>query len=329
MSYTVRFPFKLAPGYQLDGLEEPCEFKVAGLSWLFEFNPKSGYYLLKVNDLDSEAACQDFLRQLWSGFNWLLLKRGVAVKATLTFDKVTYASDPETAARNLERSLGLPYKGPVDGLVNANLPSFYSSEKSIRFCSVGSPSVIVGTPVTDVFAFLKEGIDIRGENASIDDSKLQLALDLYSAYWHEYSNKARLLTLILALESLMAHSIRHEVVVQLLDKWKPEVEDRKKEFPPDSDEYHALESLERELLFKKEDSLRKQVRSLVLKSLEFLGHNKAQELARETVWVYDQRSKLFHEGFMTESLLSKATSKAKSIVELVLEARYKGFAGID
>lgn len=329
MSHTLRFPFKLAPGYQIDGLEESREFKVDGLSWLFEVNSKSDYYVLKVNGLYSESACQEFIRHLCFGFNWLLLKRGVAAKLNPTLDKVTYALDPEAVARNLERKVKLPYKGPVDGFVNGSSSSCYPSEKNINFIEMGSPNVIIGTPVTDVLAFLKEGIDIRRGKPLIDDKKLQLAFDLFSAYWYEYSNNARLMTLILVLESLMAPPLRHKVVVQLLEKWKPEVEYRKKDFPPDSEEYHALESLERELLFKEVDSLRRQVRSLVLQSLEFLGHDKPQELAKQAVCVYDQRSRLFHKGFLPEPLLSQATSTAKTIVELVLEARYKGFVGVD
>jgi len=69
MNYTLRFPFRLAPGYQVDGLEESREFNVDGLSWLFEVKPKSGYYVFKVIGLDSEPVCQDFLRRLRSGFN--------------------------------------------------------------------------------------------------------------------------------------------------------------------------------------------------------------------------------------------------------------------
>jgi len=69
MNYTLRFPFRLAPGYQVDGQEESREFNVDGLSWLFEVKPKSGYYVFKVIGLDSEPVCQDFLRRLRSGFN--------------------------------------------------------------------------------------------------------------------------------------------------------------------------------------------------------------------------------------------------------------------
>lgn len=323
MDYTLRFPFELAPGYCISGLEEPFEFMVDGLSWVIEY--RRNHYVLKVTGLDSEATCQDYLKHVWFGFNWLLLKRGIPVKVNLTFDKVTYASDPEAAARNLERKMGLPYKGPVDGLVNENFPSTYPSHKNIRFVGVGTPSVTVSTPVTDIPSFLKEGIEIRRDNPSINDEKLQLAVDLFSAYWYEHSDNARLLTLVLVLESLMPHFPRHEIVVKLLERWQLEVEKLKKEFEPDSNEYNALESLEHELLFKKTDSLRRQVRCLVLKSLEFLGHDKPRELAEQAVWVYNRRSELFHTGSLPKPLLSKATSTAKSIVELVLEARYRGF----
>lgn len=325
MNYTLRFPFRLASGYKIDVLKEPSEFTVDALSWVFEYDSKSDYYVLKVMGLDSEAASQDYLHRLWSGFNWLLLKRGVAVKTTLTFDKVDYAPDPEAAARNLERKWGLPYKGPIDGLVNENSPSVYPSHKNIRLIGLGSPSVIITTPLRDVYAFLKEGIDIRKDNPSTNDSKLQMALDLFSAYWYEHTNSARLLTLVMALESLMTHPPRHAVVVELLEKWKLEVQELKHKFKLDPYEYNALESLENELLFKKTDSLRSQVYPLVRKSLEFIGHDKPHELAKQAVWVYDQRSKLLHKGFLPQPIPSKASSTAKSIVELVLEARYRGF----
>lgn len=325
MNYTLRFPFRLALGYEIDILKESSEFTVDDLSWIFEYDSKSGYYVLKVIGLDSEAASQDYLHRLWSGFNWLLLKRGVAVKATLAFDKVTYASDPEAAARNLEQMMKLPYKGPVDGLVNKGMPSTYPSQKNIRFVGVGIPNAIVTTPLRDVYAFLKEGIDIRKDNPSTNDRKLQLALDLFSAYWYEHTDNARLLTLVMALESLMTHPPRHAVVVELLEKWKLEAEGLKDKFELDPYEYNALESLQNELLFKKTASLRSQVRPLVLKSLEFLGHDKPHELAKRAVWAYDQRSILLHEGFLPQPIPSKASSTAKTIVELVLEARYRGF----
>ena len=95
--------------------------------------------------------------------------------------------------------MNIPYKGPVDGLANENEPLAYPSDKNIRFCSVGTPTVIVSTPINDVSSLIFEGMELRAENHSVHDRKLQIALDLFAAYWLETSDNARLLTLILAL----------------------------------------------------------------------------------------------------------------------------------
>jgi hypothetical protein len=325
MTYTLRFPFELPLGQRIDGLDKSREFKVDELTWLFETGPNTGYFAVSIKGLESELACQEYLNRLWSGFNWLTLQKGLAIKAELVFDKVIYVTDPERAARNLERTLHVPYTGPIHGSVNERSPCYYPSDKNIRCFGVGTPTVTIGTSVDDAMEFLREGITIRGDNPTITDQKLQLALELYSAHWYEYSKTAKLLTLILSLESLLTHPSRHELAVQLLEKWSQEVETHKKDLQQDSEEYCALESLERELLFRKEDSLRSQVRSFVHQSLQYLGLEEPVERAKQAVWAYDQRSTLVHEGFLPKQKLNEAISIARSTVGLVLEARYRGF----
>lgn len=323
MTYTLRFPFRIPHEQQITDLAAPTHRVVDGLNWTLE--QKGDFYVLEVTGLASESACQEYVRELWSGFNWLLLRRGVAAEASLKFDKVVYAPDPEEAAKNLEGRFGLRNKGPVHGLVNDNMPAAYPSDMNIRFVGVSNPNVVVGTPVEHVFTFLREGMSVRGVEPTVTDSKLQTGLDLLAAYWTEHSDNARLLTLVLALESLMSDPPRHQVVLKFLEDWQGKVEMRKKDFPEDSEERHALESLERELLFKKTDSLRRQVRALVRESLEYLGHNEAIELAKKAVWVYDMRSTLVHEGVLPQKVLREAIMNARKIVELVMEARFRGF----
>lgn len=136
MTHTLRFPFRLPPGQQIADLAAPDHRVVDGLNWTLD--QKGAFYVLEVTGLASESACQEYVHQLWSGFNWLLLKRGVAAEASLKFDKVVYAPDPEEAARNLEKSFGLRNKRPVHGLVNDNMPAAYPSNKNIRFVGFGN-----------------------------------------------------------------------------------------------------------------------------------------------------------------------------------------------
>lgn len=323
MSYVLRFPFKLAPGRDIDGLEQPQEFNSSRGSWILERSGDS--FNLKIRNLDSEAASKDYLRLIWSGFNWLLLKERIAIKASLEFGRITYAEDPEMAARNLERTMGISYTGPVDGLGDGDKPITYPSGKAIRVCSVGTPTVLVGTPLARVYGYLKEGMEIRHDNPSINDVKLQLALELFSAFWFEQSGIARFLTLIMALESLFTDTKKHNIALQLLYNWKKETSELKEHYHDTSDEYHALESLERELFFRAGASQRSQLRSLVGGSLLFLGHEQPTELVKQSVKMYDLRSELIHEGKLPEAVLSSAISTTQNLVEQVLEARFRGY----
>jgi hypothetical protein len=272
-----------------------------------------------------EAEAQAYAKRIWNGLAWTLLSYGIPFEATLTFDRIVYASNPEAAADNLYKNFGLPNRGPVDGLVNDNAPAIYPSEKRIRTVGVGNPSVTISTPFDTFLSLMVEGMSIRDDAHVHLDPKLQTALDLYSAFWSENTPNARFLTLVLALETLMDEPPRHAVVIELLEKWKPDVTSAKAKYAPNTDEFLALESLERELIFKKTDSLRRQVRTLVDESLRnSFGPEQAKELASKAVKVYDLRSKLVHEGYLPECELNQATADAKNIAPQVLKAKFHG-----
>lgn len=59
-----------------------------------------------------------------------------------------------------------------------------------------------------------------------------------------------------------------------------------------------LWKLERELLFRREASLRSQIRKLVVDALVIAGNPDPQEVGRRAVKVYDKRSTLVHQGVL-------------------------------
>jgi hypothetical protein len=73
MNYTLRVPFRLAPGYGISGIGEGLGFVVDKHSWSFEC--KSGFYVLFITGFDSEASGRDYFSRLCSGFYWVLLKK--------------------------------------------------------------------------------------------------------------------------------------------------------------------------------------------------------------------------------------------------------------
>ena len=318
-TYTLRFPFQLAPGQELSGLDQPIEHKVGDVT--VSFNRQGAYYILGVQGFDSEASAKEYLNVLWTGLMWVLLNRGLAFNAVLEFDKVTYADNPLKAAENLSKSFGLTVEGRLDGLVNGNLPAVYPSNKQIRTITSGTINISTGISAEQFLSLLIEGTAIRNSLIAISNSKLRIALELYSAYFSERSSNARLLTLVMALETLTSTQPKHRVAQELLNQWQLQIGERKHQLPVDSDEYQALESLERELLFRREASLRSQIRTLVQDTLEADGHPYAYQLARRAVKVYDSRSTLVHEGVLPSDELRTAEQDAREIVVMLLKSK--------
>ncbi len=151
-------------------------------------------------------------------------------------------------------------------------------------------------------------------------------MELYAAYFYEQSANAKFLTLIMVLETLTVSHPKHEVALELLTQWRSQVEERKRQLHPGSEEHEALEALERELLFRREASLRSQIRTLVRNTLTTAGNLNASRYAQHAVRAYDRRSTLVHEGTLPTGVLREAARDAREIVEAVLKAEF-GSAG--
>jgi formylmethanofuran dehydrogenase subunit A len=126
----------------------------------------------------------------------------------------------------------------------------------------------------------------------------------------------------MALEALASGVTRTPLVIGLLDKWKKDVEELIQTVDSHSDDAASLEAVSRELIFRKEDSIRRQIRNVVLSTLADHGDQDAEQAAKIAVKIYDLRSKLVHDGILESQVLSTAISDAKALVERVLRARF-------
>ncbi|MEO7858880.1 MAG: hypothetical protein ABIU05_00310 [Nitrospirales bacterium] len=126
----------------------------------------------------------------------------------------------------------------------------------------------------------------------------------------------------MALEVLATGIPRTNLVLDLLDKWQEDVTELKAGVEPKSEDAASLEAVSHELLFRKEDSLRRQIRNMVSTTLQDDSDKDAAEIGKHAVEVYDHRSTLVHEGKLAKPLLDMATRDAKMIVERVLRASF-------
>ncbi|MDT8992654.1 HEPN domain-containing protein [Curvibacter sp. APW13] len=316
--YTLRFPFRLAEGQAIGDGKDFIEIS----DGRYRLSKSGNWYALNIDGFVSEDQALSAITCLWAGLKWVLLNANLAPSATVELSNVAYCEDPLAAAANLSRSFKTNIDGPVDGLIDGSRPVVFPTEKQLRALTMGDATITVGTPAVRLFQLLDEHSRFSAPAKPLADSKLQVALELYSAYFSETSKNARFLTLVMALEALSSPIQRTEPVLGLLKKWHEEVEEAKSELSGDNERLSALDSLSRELLFKQESSIRSQIRALVLGVLSSAGNSDAQDAAKNAVKIYDHRSTLVHEGSLDQKVLSDATSDAKLIVERVLRCRF-------
>jgi hypothetical protein len=318
VTYSLIFPFALQPGREITGLEDPVDFRHGELRIaIHRFRDR---YELRIDNFSSQQAAADYVGTSWRALAWMLLNSGLAFAAETELQTVEYVDDPEGAARRLESQWGVKTEGRVDTLLDGGRPGIVQSDKRFKSITTWPPTVVISTPAEQVKEVILEGLSLAGERSHVDE-RLRTAVDLYSAYYSETTSNARLITLVMALETLTTPQQKTQPVLELLEKWRLELNQLKETEHRGSYTYLDLDALERELIFRREESIRSSVRTLVFETLNEAGDASALDLSRRAVEVYDRRSTLVHEGSLDTEELVRATREAKEIVEAVLRAK--------
>jgi len=150
-----------------------------------------------------------------------------------------------------------------------------------------------------------------------EGEKLRVALELYAAHFIERQARVRFLLLVMAMESLSKPTRKHDVAVNLLDRWQQELEHEMQTHDRSSQEFVSLEALSRELSFRAEDSIRNQIQKL-FRGLTGASCADTDELERRALRVYDKRSTLVHDGHLPIDELSKLETEARALLERLL-----------
>ena len=147
--------------------------------------------------------------------------------------------------------------------------------------------------------------------------KVQTALELCAAHLSENSVKTRFLLLVMAIEVLTTATSKHPAALALLEKWHEDLNSERQKYEASAPERTALDALERELMFRREDSIRSQVRRLLVR-VAASDPVRFGDLPTRGVKIYDKRSVLVHDGTLSESELSQLEVEAREIVQAAL-----------
>lgn len=314
--YSVRVSFLPSDGRRIS--QEEMQRSVGDLTFKLSWDGR--YHVLLIDGFRTEEDGREYLKSLRSSFAWLLLARDVPVEAELTPQDVTYYEDPVIAAQNMSKSLGVQINAPVDGILDGALAAVVETTKQLRVMTFGAGNAFVTVPAQQALDTILQGSRFTGSIRLASDPKLCVALKLYGAYFTELSTTARFLTLIIALEALATPVQRPPAVLELVQRWKAEVDERLSQLDRDSEEAAALEILQSDVLFRRESGIRSQIRHLIASTLR--NDHDVTTQTKIAMSLYDVRSNLVHFGTVDPHLLDMSTSDAKSLVLRVLLSRF-------
>lgn len=301
-NYALRFPFK--PLHWVTGLETNYEFTVGDLQcFLLAEKP---HLVIKVQPFSTEQEALAYIPRLWGALAWISVELRTGFVVETQVDSVTHVEDPAQAATNIEKSLGLPNRGPVHGVVNGHMPSVIPIGKNIRAFKIGEATLTVSYSAEKYAPALARAIGQPNIETLYTDEKLRTAIELLSDAQREISVRSKFLTFIIALEVLATPTVKHVVAQRLLDDFNSRIEEQLITYSVSSDERHALESLQRELVFRREASLRSSIRKLILDGLKDLPGDNLSMRGKEVVWAYDLRGTLVHDGTVPTADLHRA-----------------------
>lgn len=317
-SYRLRIPFALPPSRAISGLDSPTQFSIGDLSGSLVRRHDS--YVLSVEGFQTEEAAAGFLPNAWSALASLTL-RGSACSASFHLAPISRSTDPREAAKNLGVSFGgggVPAE--VHGIADGDRPSIARTDETIRYVQALAPEVLMSAPIAPAVAALQRGFLASHAESAFASDRLRTAVDIYVAAAFEESRPARLLTRAMVLEVLAPAEEKHPYALRLLDSWRADLERALAQVAEGSEEHDAVESLQRELIFRREKSIRSRIKSHVLATLDAAGHPEAKALSRRALKAYDARSKLMHEGRLDDTALVEALGAMDAIIPAVLAA---------
>jgi len=312
--YTLRVSLKVLGKEPIKGLEAEPSITVGQIT--VTVKQRWPFLILMAGDFDSEAEAEAFLPQIKRGLWNIAIEHNIAFSPYFERRSITRPAD-----RNLAQSFGLPEPAepvPVHGLTEEEGYTIFRSGENIRYLAIGDAHLSVSTGWDSVSTTLAEGIRNARQGTKGQDMALATAIDLYLAHFYETSIRARFLTLMMCLEVLAPITERHAIAVQVLSEFERKVKVQVEALQ--GEERDALESLLREIDFKKETSIRRRVRSLVLAEAP-LANDAGMGLAKKVVEAYDLRGSVVHTGAVNSRALYQANESALKAVKILLRAR--------
>ena len=317
--WALRVPFEISPIDSIN-LEGPIASQINGVELILDHT--GPIYHVTARGFESREEAEAAAGSFTVALQWMGIRADLGVTVTEGLEIGEKVDDPERAGRGISHALGSD-TGPVDALLNGNIPVVFGAEWRTRFATGFPASLIHGRSPIRLLEHLTEGLDLLRHSQGRLPEHLTVALELLNAQRLEYSLAARLLMITTVLEVLAPDAQKHESALALIGKWQAELDEERARQNAGEEAASSLDSLERELLFRRGMSLRGRVRQLAISLATDMPERERTNYGRKAALAYDTRSELAHRGHIATDRLAQALNDS---YELATRAVRRGLA---
>ncbi len=300
--YILYIPFSVSPGREISKIDIGKNFSIDGYEIGFE-KPEN-FYALTIGSFASEEEAQKYFPKLKSAILWVSLKYMIGLSMPNELGAVTLMDAPKPVPekgpiRNIAEIAGW---NAIDGYYDADKSIVRPEHKRLTRWETGTATVIASLGSDNFVECLKQALSFSNPEKVLTDSKLKLAIELYSSFFFEQSTNAKFIRLVTVLEALTPNYSMPESCKQVVDEVKNYIKSKRNEHDSNASEWKELESLLSRVGQLKKTSIGMSVRTYISGLIDDnpkLGDK--EEVINKLKELYNHRSKLLHEG-ETDSL---------------------------
>lgn len=282
-------------------------------------------YSLKVEDFRSLDECDNFISKLKMAIRWLSLKRTVGIRIPIDRSDIRVYEIPikiseESNLKGIIDSVGWT---EVDGTYNADQLVIVPEVKKLTRWETGKASILMGYNPQFILDDLNECLDLHNIDEVLSNRKLNLALELYSAYQFEVTTTGRFVKLVNVLEALLPNSQVTGESLQALKIAKKAVKEYRNAKNNMGEEIQDIEYLLGRIGNLKRQSIGINLVEFIESTLSKQPHlGTPDDMLPRIKEIYNARSTLLHTGQYDENSLRNYISILAELIPGVLRGYF-------
>jgi len=322
-SFSIYLPLELSDGNEIKIEEGKHEGFLSGYRCVLE---KNHYQLsIKIEGLPSRQECIEFIEKLKIAISWLIIKRTTGVRFPNELNEICFYKSPITVSDKSDFKGLADIAGwkEVDGDYYANQLVIIQEKKRLVKFEMGKLIVKSIYQPSNILEDFNECLSSVAIDRISQNKKLQVAVDLFSAYKFENTTTGKFVKLVTVIEALLPEEEVSLNSIEALSKAKKSIKSYKNSLKTSGEETDDIDHLLSRIGNLKYRSIGANLEEYMKKILEqHTNLGDPSTIIPKIRKIYSARSTLLHTGEYDEKLITEYLSILSELIPKILKANF-------